>query len=229
MTNKTTLKNQGLIENPTTRVPVCLCLDTSGSMSGKAIDELNEGVRHFFEELMQDDVARYAAEICIVTFGGTAACVEDFGDLERQNRSRTFLASGETPMGEALKLALSKLEKRKQEYQKVGVDYFQPWLVIMTDGQPKGGDEAVLEAAIQKAAEMQRQKKLVIFAIGIGEKADMDVLRRISPDRQPLKLRDLKFIEFFLWLSRSVSVISQSIPGVKTPLDTDAIRDWATL
>ena len=31
------LRQEDLITNPTTRLPVCLCLDVSGSMSGKQI------------------------------------------------------------------------------------------------------------------------------------------------------------------------------------------------
>lgn len=228
MANENFLREQDLIKNPTTRVPVCLCLDTSGSMEGAPINELNEGVRQFFHELMQDDVARYAAEICTVTFGKTATCIEDFGDLDRMDHDRTLSAFGGTPMGEALMLALDKLERRKQEYQNAGVDYFQPWLVVMTDGQPNG-DNSVLESAIQRAAEMQAQKKLAIFPIGIGDEADMDVLRRISPARQPLKLQGLKFVEFFLWLSRSVSRTSQSMPGTEVKLDISGISDWANL
>ena len=38
-----------LIDNPTPRVPVCLCLDTSGSMSGSPINELNEGIKLFMK------------------------------------------------------------------------------------------------------------------------------------------------------------------------------------
>ena len=37
------LRRKDLVENPTARVPVCLCLDVSGSMSGDPINELNCG------------------------------------------------------------------------------------------------------------------------------------------------------------------------------------------
>ena len=39
------LRREDLVNNPTARVPVCLCLDISGSMDGDPIDELNKGVR----------------------------------------------------------------------------------------------------------------------------------------------------------------------------------------
>lgn len=72
------IRQQELVENPTPRVPICLVLDVSGSMSGDPIEELQEGVRMFFDAIREDDVAQYAAEIAIVTFGGVARKALDF-------------------------------------------------------------------------------------------------------------------------------------------------------
>ena len=38
------------IDESLTRVAVCLCLDTSGSMSGERIRKLQEGLEHFKED-----------------------------------------------------------------------------------------------------------------------------------------------------------------------------------
>ena len=84
-------------------------------------------------------------------------------------------------MGEAVNLALDCLEKRKQEYQEKGVDYYRPWIVLMTDGAPAGSNPAELECAVQRTVELVNPKKLTIFPIGIGDEADMDTLARFSP------------------------------------------------
>lgn len=130
------------------------------------------------------------------------------------------------PDGEALIIALNKLEERKQQYKDSGIDYYQPWLVVMTDGKPNG-DSAVLEEACRQTSSLQAEKKLCIFPIGIGDQADMQVLGRISPHQRTFKLEGLKFVEFFQWLSKSVSRISQSMPGETVSLDTDS--DWSSL
>ena len=57
----------------------------------------------------------------------------------------------------------------------------------------------------------------------------MSVLARFSPKRSPMKLQGLKFKEFFEWLSQSVSVVSQSIPGEKIELDIEGLKGWADL
>ena len=69
MANELVLHTEDLIENPTPRVPITLCLDTSYSMSGEPINELMEGVKLFYESVYNDEIARYSAEISIVTFG----------------------------------------------------------------------------------------------------------------------------------------------------------------
>ena len=227
--NNDLLRMEALVNNPTARVPVCLCLDVSGSMDGEPIRELNDGVRMFYDAIREDETALYAAEVCIITFGRNGAkCITDFASIELQPDAPVLNAGGMTPMGEAVNLGLDLLEKRKNEYKSKGVDYYQPWLVLMTDGVPNG-NPGELSRAISRTVEMANNRKLSIFPIGIGEDADMDVLARFSPKRGPLKLQGLKFRQFFEWLSQSVSRTSQSIPGESVPLDVDGIQGWAEL
>lgn len=229
MDNNMLLRTEDLVNNPTARIPVCLCLDTSGSMYGTPIDELNEGVRLFYDAIREDETALYSAEVSIVTFGGSAAqCIVDFASLEVQPNVPTLSADGMTPMGEAVNMGLDLLEQRKEEYKDRGVDYYQPWLVLMTDGAPNG-DSVELSRAINRTVELINQKKLTVFPIGIGPEADMGVLAQFSPKRPPLKLQGLKFREFFAWLSKSVSKTSQSTPGESVKLDLDGIKDWGEL
>lgn len=98
----------------------------------------------------------------------------------------------------------------------------------MTDGQPNGRPEE-LKRAIDRVTEMVAQKKLTVFPIGIGADADMTVLARFSPNRDPLRLRGLSFKEFFEWLSKSVSRVSRSTPGDEVKLDLNGLRGWAEL
>lgn len=226
--NNLLVRLEDLVNNPTARVPVCLCLDTSGSMDGAPINELNEGVRLFYDAIREDETALYSAEISIVKFGGEALLIEDFANIDRQPFSPVLEADGMTPMGEAVNLALDCLEKRKQEYKDKGVDYYQPWLVLMTDGVPNGSSSE-LSTAIQRTVELVNDRKLTVFPIGIGKDADMNILQQFSPTRKALRLQGLKFKEFFAWLSKSVSKTSQSTPGEKVQLDVEGIKGWGEL
>ena len=261
MADNDLLRQQDLESNPTPRVPICLCLDVSGSMgrivggdvrnTGRreyhdgqwwniveggitALQEMIDGVNLFYDNLLEDDVARYSAEICVVTFGGNAPeLIMDFANLDRQESERqqklsALQAHGETPMGEAVNMALNCLDTRKNEYKSAGVDYFQPWLVLMTDGAPNGSN-AELDRAIARTNELANNRRLTIFPIGIGSEADMNCLAKFSPKRPPLRLKGMNFKGFFEWLSASVSRTSQSMPGDKIKLDTDGIRRWGEL
>lgn len=224
------LTDEDFDANPEARIPICLCLDVSGSMGGDPIYELNEGLKIFYRAVMEDEQAQAAADVTIVTFGDEIEVVRDFGsirDIDLQNYGEKELqAYGSTPMGEAVEVALDHLQKRKESYKKHGIDYYQPWLILMTDGTPNG--DAGLLHRMQEAVRTEvANKKLTIVPIAIGKAASTDALGQFTPDGKVCRLKGLNFREFFTWLSKSVAKISQSIPGEFVPLDPPL--DWQDL
>ena len=249
------MRMEDLVDNPSNRVPICLCLDTSDSMlrvvggetratgrtefrDGKtwnvveggitALQELQDGVNQFFAAIAADDTAKYSAEICIVTFDSKANLLADYATVDLEPNPPKLTTRGDTHMGEGVMLALELLEERKEEYKRAGVDYFQPWLVLMTDGQPNG-DPALLQEAIERTSSLVNDRKLTIFPIGIGPEADLQTLNKFSPTRPALRLKGMNFGEFFEWLSSSVSAVSSSMPGEKIQLDLDRVRSWGEI
>jgi uncharacterized protein YegL len=219
--------DQELADNPTARVPICLVLDVSGSMAGGPINELNKGIEAFMTEILEDDIAQDAADISVVTFGTVVEIALKFDNIEKQVVPK-FSAGGTTPMGAAVLKSLEILEERKKEYKEAGVDYFQPWLVLMTDGVPT--DMQIIPSATKKTNNLINEKKLTLYSIGVGNNADMRQLSQFDLSKPPLKLDGLKFKEFFEWLSQSVSVVSNSTPGDGTlKMDLNDLRGWTTL
>ena len=78
-----------------------------------------------------------------------------------------------------------------------------------------------------KLANLQAQKKFQLTAIGVGDDADMNVLQQLSP--MAVKLKGLDFTSFFQWLSASVSMVSQSIPGDDRGVSIPDPGVWGTL
>jgi len=219
------LHQEELAENPTTRVPVGLCLDTSGSMDGEPIQELNEGVRILCEEIRNDLIANPSVEICIVTFGNQAMKMSDFCRLHEKPENIPLLtASGMTPMGAGVDMSLDLCERRKNEYAANGVDYYQPWLVLMTDGFPTDN----IEVAVSRTNQLVLNGKLTVFPIGFGPTADLNTLARFSPKRQPMRLKDGKMKDFFEWLSKSIQVVSRSNPS-QNPNLPGGVGGWGQL
>jgi len=199
------IEDKNLANNPTTRVPVCMVLDTSSSMAGEPITEENKGLHVFIESVASDEIASKAADIAIVTFDSTARLMLDFADVKEQNPP-VLTAQGATAMGEGVNLALDVLAERKEEYKKAGVVYYQPWMVLMTDGAPTDN----IDSAVERTRELIMAKKLTIFPVGIGPNASMDTLKLFSPKREPLRLKGLNFEEFFEWLSASLAETGSS-------------------
>jgi uncharacterized protein YegL len=212
-----TIRQKDLVDNPTARLPVTLLLDTSGSMlTDNRIGELNEGIRLFFHSILEDEVTRYSVELSIISFGRIVAKVLDFANIERQvsdfQSSMPLTVKNVTdgtPMGEAVELAIKLLNERKADYKSSGVEYYQPWLVLMTDGQPTDN----ISNAATLTSSMIEAGKLSLFPIAIGAGANLIELGRFSPKRAPLQLRGLNFREFFEWLKESAKSTSQSTPG----------------
>ncbi len=234
------------VDNPEPRCPCVLVLDTSGSMkdekkvtqsispvqrlwndaspSGvvRPIDELNNGLVAFRDELMADELAVKRVEISLLTFGPVRRLTEfQTPDVFRPPRLN---AEGDTPMGAAIERAIELVNDRKNSYKQNGISYYRPWIFLISDGEPTDN--------WQRAAEMVRKgeqsKSFAFFSVGV-EGANFDVMGRIS-ERQPLRLDGLRFQEMFMWLSSSLSSVSRSSPGDEVPLDNPVKPDgWAAV
>ena len=220
------IRTEDLLHNPTNRVPIVLCLDVSYSMDGEPINELNEGVRQFFQALKNDPIASVSAEVAIIAFHSESELILDFQALERIDSVPILEPKGMTDLGGGVLKSLACLNERKNEYQAAGVEYFQPWLVLMTDGGPTTNTH---QQAAADVCWMESAGKLTVFPIGIGDAAAMDVLTTFSQKKPPLRLKALNFQGFFEWLSQSVVRVSQSMPGEAVQIDTDGIQGWGEL
>ena len=209
-------------ENPEPRCPCVLVVDVSSSMYGKPIDALNEGLARFADEIGNDPLASLRVEVAIITFGSTAEVAQDFVTTD-QFKPPTLIANGVTAMGAGINLALDKIEERKQMYRENGIDYYRPWLFLMTDGAPTDS----VDAASDNLKQADEEKRVAAFSVGV-EGANMGILTQISP-RRPLMLKGLEFSSMFVWLSQSMSRVSASRTDDEIALDTDGLSDWAAI
>lgn len=194
-------------ENPEPRCPCVLLLDTSGSMQGAPINALNEGLRTFKDDLIKNSLASRRVEVAVVTFDCDINVVQDFVTAEEFDPP-TLTAQGLTHIGAAIHKALDITQTRKAQYRANGVAYYRPWIFMITDGEPQGEQEGVVEQVVQRLKDDEANKRVAFFTVGV-ENANMTSLSQISV-RAPIKLKGLNFTEVFLWLSASMSAVSHS-------------------
>ena len=207
-------------DNPEQRCPCVLVLDTSGSMQGQRIAQLNDGLRTFMEDVRSDSLAAKRVELAIVTFG-PVQLIQPFATID-QIAFRELSPTGATPMGEAVNLAIRTLQERKGAYRTNGVGYYRPWIFLITDGASTDS----LVSATAAVREGEASKAFSFYAVGV-EGADFAQLRGLSV-KDPLQLRGLSFRELFKWLSASLSAVSQSQPGDQVLLaNPTAPSGWA--
>lgn len=218
--NELKIRLDELNDNPNARLPICLALDTSFSMSGEKLDELNAAVKWFFREVRKDEMSAMTAEIATVSFGGIVKQLTNFSGISRQEIP-VLTTDGDTPMGAAVEFCLDLLDQAKREYRELGVDYYQPWLVLMTDGAPTD----VISSAVRRCQEEIKNRKLTVIPIAIGAGADINKLSQFtSSDFPPVSLNSARLKDFFAWLAKSVQQTSMSNPG-----DSDAHQLAASL
>ncbi|MFV5215862.1 vWA domain-containing protein [Azonexus caeni] len=217
-----TIPDVALVDNTEQRTPLVLVLDSSGSMGGEPIQQLNAGLALLEQELKSDAIAAKRVRVLVICYGGndSAEIAADWHDA-MDFSAPTLAANGTTPTGQAVDLALAKIEEEKQRFKQAGIPYTRPWMFLMSDGSPTDD----WQASAQRARSAEQGNKLAIFPIAVGEGAQSETLAEftVKGSAGVKRLTGLRFNELFLWLSASMKVVSQSRPGGQAQLPaTDA-------
>jgi len=195
-------------DNANERTPCVLVLDCSGSMRGEPIRQLNIGLKALERELKEDIDASSRVQILIVKAFGKDEVEVSSDWVDAMNFVAPQMeADGLTPLGLAMETALKKISDQKLLYDNCGISSKRPWIFLISDGEPTDYD---WEDVATKCRQAQENKKVVIHAVGT-EGANLEKLAKFST-LEPKRLNGLKFTEFFLWLSRSVSCVSRAAP-----------------
>lgn len=208
--------------NDEQKCPCVLVLDTSGSMSGEPINELNNGLSRFHEEISKDTTASSRLEIEIIRFDSSVEVVQGFSLVENFSMPQ-LTTRGSTKLVDGVRKGIERIEERKKWYKEEMQTYYRPYIILITDGGPDGGQDVDgLSREIQNGVD---GKHFNFWAFGV-EGANMEVLQKIShASFAPLKLKGVDFVKFFQWLSASMTAVTNSKEGEKIDIAPKSEND----
>ena len=159
-------------------IPIVFLVDTSASMAGKPINDLNQGLVQFYEALRQDDLALGRAEVSVISFGGSVNIEVGFRPAE-QYEAPVLSAGGLTAMNEGILKALDEIQMRKKLYREHGIIYQKPWLFVLTNGSPT--DTGLESQAISILRHLIDKQKIIYIPMGIGTD-DYEYMKKYYPE-----------------------------------------------
>jgi len=204
-------------------LPIFLLADTSGSMrdDGK-IEAMNQSVRDMLDRFQQEPEGQVELQVCVVVFGGKQARIHLPLQAARKITWSDMQAGGETPLGQALRVAAELIEDEKTVPSRA----FRPVVVLVSDGLP--GDN--WRDPLQRLVGGERTSKADRFALAIGGDADENMLQEFlaNPGRRVFHAEDARRIrDFFDLLTMSVTARSRSdnpnLPPPGDPFDLQSL------
>ena len=209
-------------ESPENYEQKCCCvlvLDVSASMNGSPISELNEGLKAFYRDIHADSTTCNRLEVSIVTFNDTVKTLVQ-PSLVSKFTIPVLSADGGTKLVDGVQEGIRIIRARKNWYKQTGQPYYRPWIILMTDADPDNTQN--LTGLATEIKQAMANKDFFFLAIGV-QGADMEKLKSIADPSMPaMKLQGLKFLEFFRWLSASMTTVTNSKDGSMVNLPNPA-------
>ena len=213
-------------------LPIFILADTSGSMRGDKINELNLAIREMLSALNAADDIRGKFQLCVISFGGDIKIIQELADVDNLTLSE-LTASGNTPMGRAFEVVKDLIEDRSI----VSSRAYTPTIVLISDGIPTDCSEEMYRRKnyydwepLKELHDGERSSKCQRLALGIGEDADIEMLKVFidNPEIPVIISKDASGIaRFFRWVTMSTVARMNSVNpneiGVIAPIfDIDA-------
>jgi len=207
-----------LADNPDPRCPVILLLDASSSMVERRpgedhspLDALNSGLDVLISELHKDPLTKKRVELSVIPYGTHVAEPTPFATVADVTLP-ILEPMGVTSTGAAVNKALDILEERKKSYKANGVNYYRPWVLLVSDGLATDDTSE----AVKRVRALEDRGGVAFFAVGV-DGADLNELSKFSKNGA-LALSGIKFDELFEWVSASQAAVSASTPGDRVDL-----------
>ncbi|MBR6874127.1 MAG: VWA domain-containing protein [Ruminococcus sp.] len=197
-------------------MPVLILADTSGSMSGTPIINLNKAINRFSADVCRDPRAASQVDVAVMGFNHATNVQQDWRPVNKLDPV-SFNAGGGTNLGDALEKGVEMLRKQGHRYANEGIETRMPYMILISDGY--GGDVSRAAELIRKRTD-ERKMRLWVLAVKGYDKA---TIAQLTDGKRVFELRDedgFDFTEFFDFMAASVKAVSTSSPDQQVHIDT---------
>ena len=199
---------------------VVIAVDTSGSVAGEAIRNINANLNNFRSVVCEDPVAAKSVDVCVLVFDDTVRVIQDWCPIKDMGNYE-LTCGGCTDLNGAVLTGIQKIRERSLVYAQQGIVERKPYLILMTDGYD------TVTGNVNEAAELANrrieEKKLKLFFLGFGayDRATAAQLNRAN-GRWCFEVTngDYNFNDFFDFAANSVKAASVAAPGGVIHVDT---------
>lgn len=204
-------------EIPRKMMVLFFVIDTSSSMTGTKIGEVNSAIEEILPELKDISDSNPDAEvrIAILSFNSEVLWITpETGPVDPGVYVwRDLNANGMTRMGAAFEELESKLHADK--FMKSATSSYAPVIFLMSDGMPTETEEQ-FQSGLNKLKANKWFKSGIKVALGIGQDADLNVLEAFTGTKEAVlqtnNVKKLKAMIQFVSVTSS-QIASQAVSG----------------
>ena len=104
------------------------------------------------------------------------------------------------------------MEEIKELYASRGIGYYQPWLVILSDGRSEGEDDEYIKKVAARSSGLEAKQKLTVIPAFIGNppQSVLDDFSAFSAVSEAQSFDPETLSLFFKWFSDSLSTVAHS-------------------
>ena len=162
-------------------MPVAIVCDTSGSMSGTPIQNVNLSVNRFTEDVCKDPKAAGLVDVAVISFNHEPTVVQGFRPITELQPVQ-FSAGGGTNISAALEMAINKIRERCHLYEENGIEIKMPYIILITDGY--GGDVTEISRIIKQRT---ADKKMQLWVLAV-KGYDKETIAKLTDGKRVFEL-----------------------------------------
>ena len=175
------------------RLPIYICIDTSGSMRGEPIKRVYEGLTMLGSSLRQNPYLLEMAYLSLITYNVHAKETVPLTELLEfpPFSTQEFTCSGASCLGAALEFVVQSVRRNCIRSTANTKGDWKPGLFIFTDGKPS--DPFAYQAMIPTIRALFQD----IQVFTVGQKADLNVLKQLTDTIIPLETATTIYLSHF--------------------------------